>query len=90
MYNVRTNVLITSDMNQKLAKIAKRKGVSKGEIIREAIMKSDILKDAPNKPDESLKEDTELKEFIKSGWKLLKTPEKPLNYKELIEDGRTE
>jgi len=79
----RTNVLFTEDDYLTLHYLARQNQKTIGELIRLAVTKTYTTKGRINK-----KVNQDLKSSLKSGWKLLINPQKPLNYKELVEHGR--
>ncbi|OGY17416.1 MAG: hypothetical protein A2784_03310 [Candidatus Chisholmbacteria bacterium RIFCSPHIGHO2_01_FULL_48_12] len=78
MLTHRTNVLLTEEDNQLLTLLATRYNTTKGDIIRRAFKTTYPLQ----------KKTKTLAQFLRQGWKLLKKPHQPLNYKALIAYGR--
>jgi len=92
MYTRRTNVLLTEDMHDFLIGLANQKGVTMAELIRKAVKESyvekkqKIVKKAKKKKKKNI--NYELRKKIMEGWKYLKNPEKPVDYKAWVEYGR--
>lgn len=76
----RTNVLLSEDDHSLLSSMVKKEGKTMGQLIRDAIKKTYYSKNSGS--------ELNISKEIEKGWKLLLHPEKSLNYKELIEDGR--
>lgn len=79
MLTHRTNVLFTDSDYQYLSYLANQKGTTVGDLVRKAIQKTYRPKSTNRQ---------KLVKDIKSLWGLLKHPEIPLDYKELINHGR--
>lgn len=79
MLTHRTNVLFTNQDYQMLSLLAKKKKTTMADLIRQAVKKTYINK--KNSQRQLIKE-------ITQGWKLLKNPQIPIDYKQLIEYGR--
>jgi len=79
MLTHRTNVLFTSSDYQMLSLLAQKKKTTMADLIRKAVKKNYLKKDTSRQ---------QLVKDIKSGWGLLKHPEIPIDYKQLINDGR--
>jgi len=77
MLTRRTNVLLDEYHYNLISQLAAQKNISMGEIIRNAITKYPPLKKRRTKID------LKLKKTIQSGWKMLKKPQIPLDYKSL-------
>ncbi|MBU1088699.1 hypothetical protein KKA02_02365 [Patescibacteria group bacterium] len=92
MYTKRTNVLLTEDMYDFLIGLANEKGVTMAELIRRAVEKSyvEVEKKKGKKTGKKKSKNInyELLNGIKSCWKYLKNPEKPVDYKAWVEYGR--
>lgn len=78
MLHHRTNVLLTTEEYNLLTKLAHQYKTSKSVLIRQAIQKV-----YANQSHQQSWQDQ-----IKSGWKWLDSPSKPLQYKQLVENGR--
>ena len=81
MLTRRTNILLSEPDYLTLSQLASQKGKTIGELIRQAIRKT-------YSPKHSRREPQAMETVTQKGWKLLKDPQKPLNYRELIEHGR--
>lgn len=77
----RTNVLFSEEDYQTLTKRAKESKKTIGELVRHAVKKT-------YRSTKKVNHNQELIKRIKKGWKFLKNPEIPIDYKALIEDGR--
>ncbi|KKR71264.1 MAG: hypothetical protein UU12_C0004G0011 [Candidatus Woesebacteria bacterium GW2011_GWA2_40_7b] len=84
MLTKRTNVLLSEEDHLMLTNLAKESNKTIGELVRHAVKKTYKI----NKRKTKSKINKELEAAIKSGWKYLKHPEIPLDYKALIEYGR--
>lgn len=82
MLTYRTNVLFDEEDRLMLSTLSTSLNRTIGQLIRHAVKKT------YKKPKTKSMINKDLERAIKSGWKLLKHPEIPLDYKALIEYGR--
>ena len=82
MLTHRTNVLFEHQDYLQLARLSKEKGVTVGELVRKAV------KVQYNLDRDNMAYRKQLAKKIREGWKFLKNPEIPMNYKELVNEGR--
>jgi hypothetical protein len=78
MLNKRTNILFSEKDYHFLAKLAAKKGISIGELVRKAVQKT-------YQEGDGLEERKKVVSSIISAWEKQK---KPIVYKALVEDGR--
>lgn len=78
---IRTNVLLTKRQDDFLVRTVKKTGKTKGQLIREGLDK--LYQDYSERDI-----DYELLARIKAGWKLVKHPEKTIDYKAWVNYGR--
>lgn len=81
MLTKRTNVLFTEEDHLMLSNLARESNKTIGELVRHAVKKTFKLKTKKDM-------DVKLEARIKKGWKFLKHPEIPVDYKAWIENGR--
>lgn len=81
MLTYRTNVLFDEEDRLMLTSLSASSNKTIGQLIRHAVRKIYKTKKIKNNRRELVK-------LIKSGWKYLKHPEIPIDYKALVEDGR--
>lgn len=77
----RTNVLFSEEDYLMLSELTKVYNKTIGELVRHAVKKT-------YKPKKHANMNTELIKKIKKGWKFLRNPEIPVDYKALVEYGR--
>ena len=82
MLTRRTNVLFEEEDYIMLSGLAKDSNKTIGELVRHAVKKTFKFKAKDTKINK------ELVARIKRGWKFLKHPEIPVDYKALVENGR--
>lgn len=81
MLTRRTNVLFDEADYATLLFMSREKNKTIGELVRHAVKKTYKVKKIDNREKILLKK-------IKEGWKFLKNPEIPVDYKALVEYGR--
>jgi hypothetical protein len=82
MLTHRTNVLFEHQDYLELTRLSREQGVTMGELVRKAVKAQYGL----SKSGAGYRR--QLAEEIREGWKYLKNPEIPMNYKELVNEGR--
>lgn len=81
MLTRRTNVLLEEEDYLTLVYLSMQEDKTIGELVRHAVKKTYKVKNIDNREKILLKK-------IKEGWKFLKNPEIPVDYKALVEYGR--
>ncbi|MCX6705817.1 MAG: hypothetical protein NTV24_01780 [Candidatus Woesebacteria bacterium] len=81
MLTRRTNVLLEEEDYLTLVYLSHQEDKTIGELVRHAVKKTYKIKKIDNREKILLKK-------IKEGWKFLKNPEIPVDYKALVEYGR--
>lgn len=81
MLTRRTNVLFEEADYATLLFMSREKNKTIGELVRQAVKKTYKVKKIDNREKILLKK-------IKEGWRFLKNPETPVDYKALVEYGR--
>ena len=86
-YTERTNVLLSKRVSEELEKIAKDMHTTKASLIRDALETSGVLSgDNEKKHDDGI--NYKVKNAIEELWRKNGISKEPINYKELVEDGR--
>jgi len=80
MLTKRTQILLEPQTWEMLQQVAAAKNISIGETVRKAVKKTYSKK--------TLSPTQEVIKSIKSNWKYVKNPKKPIDYKALINHGR--
>ena len=83
MLTRRTNLLLSEEDYAILQSLSREKNKTMGELVRHAVKKTYKTKTKRN-----VGIGVELEARIKKGWKFLKHPEIPVDYKAWIENGR--